>query len=368
MTRKLLRCICMLLACVPSVWAALRVCGKCGYESVDDVAACAHCGAALPPPASAAPSSPVPERVPSLAFLPGGRVEEEIERSRQAYRDGNIELAWLFARNAAALESITDQRDPDRTALVAALLEKSRAAVRTLTRPCSDCGGTGRQFAQPGKLDGGAGSRLSRGKACETCSGTGLMIVPATVAETKRAKGAAQESYSIQQRGRQYWQIGNAWVPPEMRGSLSARQTAALLTVTASPCHACMGLGREDCSECAGTGRMPCPNAKCVKGWIHESRKGELDKSVEFKAKLRCPECNGVGVVPCETCRASGSLVCSSCEGRGGRALCGKCNGQGYAPCRRCKGAGEYRGAPCAECAAKGYTLCRGCSGDGREK
>ena len=363
----LMRVAFVLLLSVSAVWAALRVCVKCGYENDDQTQSCTHCGAALPPLPAAAPAA-APEKSPRLKVLPGTRVEEEIECSRKAYREGSAELAWLYARNAAAMESITDQGDPDRAALVAALLEKSRAASRTLTRVCTECGGSGRQYAQLSTLDGGTVSRPSRGKTCEACGGTGFMTVPATVAETKRAKGAAQRTYAIQQRGRQYWSIGNAWLPPEMRDSLSARQTAALLAATASPCTACMGLGREDCRGCAGTGRAPCPNSKCVKGWVIERRKGELVKSAEFTIKARCPVCSGQGSVPCAACRASGSLVCPECDGLGERALCSKCNGQGYTPCRRCKGTGEYRGAPCAECGAEGYALCRGCNGDGRQE
>lgn len=357
-------------ATVLTATAGLRVCGRCGHESADGAIVCANCAAALPPAAAEDPATAEldAEARPSEIAIAGVRVEEELTLARKYLAEGAPEVARLYALNALALDLLSDRtQDPARTARIADFVKSCRAAGAVIARQCSDCGGTGRQIATMSGLNGSVIPRAMHGRNCAPCGGRGFVEAPGTVNEQKQARGRALKNYTTLQQGRQYAQVGNAWIPAAMRDGLSVRQTAALLTATAAPCDACLGFGREDCSDCKGLGTVPCSARGCVKGWVDEKQKGQLIKGT-MKRTVRCRICGGRGFGTCESCRGNGSELCERCQGLGERAVCLTCGGQGYGPCRRCRGVGAYRGAPCLECGGQGVALCRACSGDGHKR
>lgn len=361
--------ICMWLLACAVVLAGVRVCPRCGYENPDGPTRCTHCDAVLPAAESERkPSPPPPPRPTRGDVVNADVVVAELRMAQNYYKKGRFELAYRFARNAMALDQVSDRAvDPGRSAAIADLVEHCRKRTRQLSRTCPECNGTGRSTVRMQGLDGGLRERTAHSRTCTSCRGAGAVLEDATVAETKQAKGRALRTYKTLQQGRQYVAVGNAWIPAPVRETLTTEQTAVLLTATASPCPDCFGIGREDCDECRGGGRVACPERDCKNGRIRVKREGTLVNGT-ITQQVKCPSCGGRGWIACEECGGSGTLLCEECQGTGERDMCRKCNGAGYVPCRRCGGDGKDRGVMCEECGGEGVVLCRGCRGDGRDQ
>lgn len=365
---RLLLAVCCAFALAAQ--AALRICVKCGHEGPDEAEVCPHCSAPLPP-LPAEPAAATGETVRARATgvcLDGRVVDEEIALARKRLAAGESEVARLFARNALALDTLTDRSGHERrTAAVAELVQLCTKRSRGVARRCSECDGTGKSYAAMTALDGSSVRREVPGRSCALCDGTGVMTAPATVDEQKRARGEAWRAYATAQSGRQYVPIGNAWVPADARDRLSVPQTAMLLCSTASPCEDCMGFGSQDCEACQGLGTVKCRARGCVKGTVEVERRGQLSQGT-MKHLEKCKVCSGKGIVDCDDCRGKGWVLCKECQGSGERPICARCSGQGCTTCSKCAGTGQVKGAACAACGGQGTALCPGCKGDGRRR
>lgn len=350
--------------------AVVPVCQKCGYENSKGQLNCRHCGVKLPdwtPKPNLDTGNALHKATWTETHLDGQYVEEEIQLAGSYASEGKPELARLFARNAMALDLLTKRGlEPERAGKIANFLERCRTRTLRVPRKCTDCGGTGKLYRKTMSVGRESTRKAVLGKKCAMCGGAGKVNAYGTVNERKFRMGRAMRTYATVQQGRQYVAIGNAWIPPTVKESLSARQTAALLGSTASPCEDCMEIGRIDCGDCLGVGTVKCTNKYCLDGISQKDEKGQLVKGSMTRSR-RCSVCEGNAILECEDCRGKGSLLCDECSGTGERSTCTKCSGQGVAACRRCKGLGLSKGATCNDCKGEGQALCRSCDGDGRK-
>ena len=352
--------------------ADITVCPKCGYENDSTRTECLHCRAALPAPTPQTKPTAVAgeQRLKDgkIEFLGGPTVEAEIAEGRQAFKDGDAELARLFLRNASALELLTDTKvENKRAADIAELLGKCDTAARAVRARCPDCNGTGKASMKATSLKGDTVSLDVAGKSCAKCGGSGFVYTPGTVDEQKFALGRALNRFATRQQIRKYVAVGGAWVPPDVADKLTVRQTVRLKMAMAAPCEACAGIGRVSCRSCSGTGLIKCTNRGCEAGKVTVTEGGQLGGK-KVKRLDKCPVCNGTGSVVCTRCTGTGSLVCTRCNGNGERGLCRSCGGQGFIDCRRCHGTGQYKGEPCTACHGEAVAECTNCNGDGKER
>lgn len=356
---------------VMQLCADVPVCQKCGYENSGGQLNCRHCKSKLPdwtPKPTAGDAGKGPHKAAWVeTYLDGQYVEEEIQLAGSYASEGKVEMARLFARNSMALDLLTKRGlEPERAGKIANFLERCRTRTLRVPRKCRECDGTGKLYRKTLSIGAESKRKEVLGRKCAMCGGAGMVNAYGTVNERKFRMGRAMRTYATVQQGRQYVAVGNAWLPPSIKETLSARQKAALLSSVAAPCEDCMGIGRLDCKDCQGVGTVKCTYKYCVDGISQKSEKGQIVKGSMTRSK-RCTVCEGAAVLECEDCRGKGSLLCDECSGMGERSVCKKCSGQGVAPCRRCKGSGSYKGASCDECKTEGQTLCRSCDGDGRK-
>jgi len=351
--------------------AAILVCRECGYENPEGKEACVHCKAKLP--ASKTPKQPTEgqgETTPAgkVKYMDPQVVEDEIRASKRVFDTGDFETANLFARNAAALEMLSDPATKgDRSERIIELRKKSETGGMTIDRKCPGCGGTGKYVMETQALDGKTTQIEVAGKSCKKCEGTGKIMRPSTMDERRFKMGRGMSRYTALQQSRKFVQLGAAWIPANLEGNLSVKQSVLVKKAVASPCPDCMGLGRVDCSKCKGQGEVKCTFQGCVNGKVEIQEEGKLIKG-KTKRNIKCKNCNGTGFVACMDCRNKGSLVCKKCNGSGERALCLKCGGQGSIVCRRCQGSGMNKEATCTECRGEGVQECSACNGDGRKR
>ncbi|MDD4872569.1 MAG: hypothetical protein PHR77_18620 [Kiritimatiellae bacterium] len=360
------------LLVVSVLFAGILVCRECGYENPEGKEACVHCKAKLPVvKTSKQPAGGQAENNLSsgrVKFIDPTIVENEIQMAQKIFDTGDFETANLFARNAAALEMLTDPAvKGERSERIVELRKKSETGGMTVDRKCPACGGTGRLMIEAQAMDGKTTNIEVAGKSCQKCSGTGKVMRPSTMDERRLKMWRGMSRYTALQQSRKYVQTGAAWIPVDLEGKLSVKNIIQVKKTVAGPCPACMGLGRVDCSKCKGQGELKCTFQGCVRGKVEVTEDGRLVKG-KAKRDVKCKNCNGTGFVACVECRGKGSLVCKKCNGNGERSLCVKCGGQGGITCKRCQGSGTSKDTICEECRGEGVLECSSCNGDGRKR
>jgi len=302
------------------------------------------------------------------SYLDRSVLQKEIDLGRQYLGKGDPELARLFFKNAAALQSLTDSRDDaPYSAQLAGFIKMCEKPRLSVKRTCHNCGGTGKMRMKITSLKGEVSYQNVYGKFCPECDGRGCVLTSGTVDDWKYRKGTALREYGTIQQSRRYIPQGDAWIPADFVDVLSVRQAVSLRRAVAPPCPACMGIGRMDCRKCNGTGGLKCPNRECVNGMVEVESGGQLTKTTIMRTE-KCETCHGTGFVSCGECNGGGSVLCSKCNGLGERAACRKCSGEGLIRCRRCGGTGQYRGALCQSCRGDRIAVCPSCNGDGRRR
>ena len=360
------------LLAVSIALSGVLVCRQCGYESPEGSEACSHCKAKLPPPKpkSQSDDAQADNTLPSgkVKFISTKIVESEIQIAKKHLDAGDFDVANLFARNAAALEMVTDPLSKgERTDQIVEIRKKSETGGMTVDRKCSACNGSGKYVMETAALDNKTTTIEVAGKSCPKCNGTGKVLKPSTMDERRFKLGRAMNKYTALQQSRKFVPLGAAWIPAELDGKLSGKQFMQVKRAVAAPCADCMGLGRLDCTKCKGQGEIKCTFQGCVQGKVEIQDEGRLVKG-KIKKLIKCKNCNGTGFVACADCRAQGSLVCKKCNGSGGRALCVRCGGQGMSACKRCQGSGTGKDGACSECKGEGVLECTACGGDGRKR
>ena len=359
---------------IAAAFAGIMVCPKCGYENPQEARTCEHCMAELPETqviegvGKAGDSNCTLLETGKVEFLKPGLVEEEIRWGNVYSATGEVEVARLFFRNAAALDMLTSPAlTNDRAARIVELLKRIDSAKAGTQRPCPVCGGTGKSSMKVVSLKGEVSYQDVHGKPCEKCAGSGKISGPTTADEWKFAAGRAAARYAALQRSRKYVPTGGAWIPLDIEQKLSTRQTVLLRRAVPPTCQLCMGYGRVECSRCKGTREIKCPNAKCVQGMTQVDVTAALSKTKVTRSE-KCKVCLGKGVVACPECNGEGSVLCKDCNGTGELPVCKRCSGQGYSSCSRCGGTGKQKQGACSACGGEGIVACSACNGDGRKK
>ena len=360
--------VCVLLWGIVAL-AGFVICPKCGYENDDSRATCKHCGAAVTAGKREAEAIPLSGEKAVASEEDAVQVEaqavvDEVHMGKQAITDGDVELARLFFRNAAALDLLSASSPGEgRSEAIATLISQCDASAQ-VRRRCPECDGSGKRIMSVDTLKGETVYREAPGMTCGGCGGRGFVSKRGTVDDRMYAMGRAVRRYKTMQLGRKYVAVGSAWAPPDVAEALTVEQSGVLRRATAAPCSTCVGIGRTNCKTCKGQGSVECPNGECEQGMAPV----EKDSYFGGKSLLRmekCKACSGKGYVACATCRGLGSVVCRECKGTGERPDCRKCGGEGVVNCRRCDGTGSYKGAACPACGAEGKMLCTSCNGDG---
>lgn len=358
------------LLAVSVLLAGVLVCRECGYENADGNEVCTHCKAKLPVKPVKPAEGPADEKsTPSKAKpIDSKFVDNEVKMAEQHFTAGDFEIANLFARNAAALEMLVDPAvKSDRSERIVELRKRSETGGMTVDRKCPACGGSGKYIMETAALDNKTTTIEVAGKSCPKCGGSGKVMKPSTMDERRFKLGRGQSRYTALQQSRKFLPLGAAWIPAELDGTLSVKQTVQVKRAVALPCPDCIGLGRMDCAKCKGVGEIKCTYTGCLNGKVEVTDEGRLVKG-KLKKTVKCKSCNGMGLIACAECRAKGSILCKRCNGSGERALCSKCGGQGAAACKKCQGTGKVKDVTCGECRGDGVQECTGCNGDGRKK
>jgi len=363
------------------------ICSKCGYENAEGNEVCVHCKAELPVSEarkeSEVQSDHASEHAGKLEYPDSKIVEKETEIGLEYLRKGDVEVARLFFKNAAALNLLTEPEvEKERADLSASgpslplgqgrserilqFMKRCETGDRTVQRKCSVCDGTGKRTMKVTSLQGDVTYRNAYGMACPECGGSGYVRVAGTIDEWKYNRGRAVSLYTILQQGRKFTRVGGAWVPWEIEKKLSVRQNVMLKRAMAEPCSECMGFGCIDCDKCDGTGDVKCSNSKCISGMVEVKKSGMLLPGLTHTEK--CKICGGRGIIACSKCKGKGNILCDKCNGTGERPVCTKCGGQGLMTCSRCKGLGVYKKQVCPDCKGDGTAICSSCNGDGMKR
>ena len=359
--------------------AAVILCPRCGHELDPGMVTCPHCQRALPSSEPAPEPAPVAQPAPSA--LNRAALEAEAARARAALDDDRPALAWLYARNLAALMALVpgaaDFRDTERALERAAL-----SALRSGTSECPACEGSGRATILSVGINGQVNRQQTVSAKCPACSGRGTWTAFPSDDQLEGAFVPARRTFQDGKRDARWIPEGGAWLPPGTP-PLDLRQQVAVRKAISAPCDTCRGSGATGCSSCDGAGRTACTESGCVSGRIlcPECGGTRRQSASEDGRTLtrRCPECRQVGVVECPTCKGQacvecddcsgrGEQACTTCKGSGEKSVCSKCSGEGLRSCSRCKGTGQHRQATCAECGGDGQVICGACQGNGRGK
>jgi len=353
------------------VWAGSVICSDCGYENTDRAARCIHCGVALAVPPSPSPRFPATSPDPESDVAAGGRVDveivaDEVRAAKRLLKRGDDLVACRVARNALALNMLTDSEDVHRRAsAITDLLRECERAYSPRQRTCPTCRGSGHGVMRSENLRGETVRQVVAGKACTRCGGSGRIRGRETMDERKLRLSEAAQRYRVFQQGRQRIEVGSVWGPMGFSEELTVKQRVMMKKSVVATCAGCMGLMRQDCTHCKGTGRDECSNRDCRGGSIMAERDGLGGSSLRLQKK-DCPICKGDAKTMCRECRGDGSVLCDECGGTGVPELCRRCNGVGYSECRRCKGAGTYRDDVCTTCNGEMVCECSTCGGSGR--
>lgn len=348
--------LCMCAVCI----AAVVICPKCGYENAGENAVCVHCNAGLP--AQKPIEKPSAETKPvSPGKISLATVEEEIKAGMEQMQVRDLPVAWLFFKNAWALDLVASNHEKSKFSDRIANLIKATDYTGTKGQvACPACNGAGKVMTPVFDLSGKVSQMKPR--TCPRCQGATLLPCAPTTAERTQTLGQAKGRYMKLQQARRCLPIGNAWIPPEVEPALGVREIATLRRTTASGCAACAGGGTVDCQKCRRLGEIKCPNDKC-KGGREEVVANNLIVSTKVLRTEQCKMCEGKATIVCQQCSGTGGTVCKVCGGTGERPLCSKCGGRGFTVCAKCNG----KGGDCTACRG-GAIPCVQCSGDGKEK
>jgi hypothetical protein len=118
-------------------------------------------------------------------------------------------------------------------------------------------------------------------------------------------------------------------------------------------CSGCSGAGRVTCSRCGGRARVTCSSCggsrqtrclSCNGSGTHEVRDMDLsytdrqnttNQSMQMTRRVPCPGCGGRGSNPCSCFDGTQACGCSA-----GQVTCGRCSGSGIVPCDTCAATG----------------------------
>ena len=342
--------------------ACLNICSKCGYENDADAVVCKHCETAL---------SPIKTNIEvkvtkSSSGIDVKVINDQLALASAAFARNDAYLALLIYRNAAALNQLVENGDQALGNRILSNIKKCRAVEGVGTKKCPVCEGGGDYVMSYNGLSGEEKTRTVKNKRCETCFGTGTISMPLTINERKFKIGQATKKFGEEQLAKRWVRIGNAWIPGDMEGILTVKQSVALMKAMADPCKECGGFGKVDCHKCMGFGQVICPG-KCDHGMVRIQEESDMTKT-KLNRTEKCKTCKGKGSVACEECRGQGNVLCGKCGGTGDRPDCNKCGGTGAVMCSKCKGTGEGKDGKCAECRGEGFVLCNSCKGDGKKK
>lgn len=351
--------------------AAMTICPGCGWEVDAGASSCSHCGQVIQK--EVVPEDPEqkePASEPAKIATRGASVEDsivdaEVDCARKFIKAGDYELGRMFLKNAAILNALSASPDSTRSSAITSMLTEYNGSAMLVQSKCLSCDGTGKRMMKISSLiPGEATSREVQGSNCLACKGAGIVRRPGTMDERIFARGRAERRYETTQQGRKYERVGGAWLPPEVAGALSVKQTALVRSASSAPCEGCQGFGKIDCSACKSAGTIDCD--ACEDGNVFIKVSAELTKMTLSRSE-KCKKCAGRGVLLCEKCGGSGGILCQKCNGNGQRPECRKCAGQGYTECRKCARTGTVKGEVCEYCRGEGYILCTSCNGDGHK-
>lgn len=365
---------------------AITVCGRCGYENSDDARFCSHCGGRFggkPGVVDSVGADKVAAGETKVAGDAGSSgqkslievddVVAEMRKAREYSRQGRIELAELFARNALALNLLTGEDSGERNDAIMKFLRLCSASAGQARRRCPSCKGSGNAVMSARRLESSRVNFNTSGMRCKVCNGSGYVCGGMTIDERKYRIGVAIEEYRTLQQSRGMITEGLVWIPAARTSDLDFRSLIILKRAVPPLCSKCMGLGRTDCTSCKGHGVVECRAKGCVNGFVEsESRISRIGGSNieedKNRRKQKCSVCDGTGLQTCKKCSGRGSFICKQCNGSGHAELCKKCRGKGFILCRRCGGSGVYHDKACSYCQEAGSIECSSCGGTGRRR
>jgi len=380
---RVLAIVACLLAVVGVIQAALFSCPKCGYEQPEGTTKCSHCGATLTP-VTIATNTPVVTS-PAVRTAWSAAAEEEFRKAQAAARQNRTWLAWFYARNAVALNTLAGATKAVLEADLVKALEQLERALRSTEAKCPACDGTGRREMKIKMSDGRLQTMNSDSLVCVRCGGSGRLpsVRMPDILNHQRAQVA--RDYDALQKDRNWVALSGVWLSPELAAGLTLSNRVAVIQALGSTCLNCAGMGILACARCEGAGYLKCSNGDCVMGTMtcpdcggtgapkkadHSSGRNTLVssfcKTCQATGRITCKTCRGRAVLPCATCQGKMALVCKVCNGSGQNPECTKCHGCGLVACTRCKGTGKNRDTPCPDCQGQGQLLCATCQGAGK--
>lgn len=378
----------VVLCAALTVLGAMIICPKCGYEQPENAAICSHCGAALPkPPPKITTEKPITVKPTWLIAANDDRHKATDASAHQQWW-----LAWFYARNAYALNTMTESTNSARAVQLTGMMENFEKQVRSSTTTCPLCRGTGHTDVHIKTSSGRDQVMHSDSKLCERCNGAGTLPVVVRADLLNHSRAQIKRDYDALQKDRGWEAVEGAWLPPDLARDLSLKERVQLLRALGSPCLDCAGMGILACTKCDGAGWIKCSNLDCVSGTMpcpdcngtgkpnlkaaraaattttstRYASMGAFCQTCSGTGRIVCRICKGQASLVCQSCNGHAVLVCKTCNGNGQNPICSTCKGDGVIVCRRCQGTGKIREAVCPDCKGEGETLCSNCKGVGR--
>jgi DnaJ-class molecular chaperone len=384
MRRKWWSALLVLFLCaVFTALGALLTCPRCGFEQPEGTTKCIHCGAELPVP---------PPKVATEAVTPGKPLwglaaDDDWRKSSEAATTRRLWLAWFYARNAYALNMMTEETNSTRAASLVSLMEGYEKRLSISALNCPLCKGTGHADVHVKFTSGRDQVIHSDSALCKFCGGAGTLTVFVRADLLNFGRAQVKREYDALQKDRGRTSLAGLWLPKELTKDLALKDRVQLMRAMGSPCLDCAGLGKLACTKCDGAGWTKCSNMGCESGYVtcpdcggtgQPTKKSTSSTSGKYTAMGSfCQTCNATGLVICRVCKGAARLSCQACNGRaiqvcktcngsGQNPACTQCRGDGTIVCSRCRGAGTIRNAPCTDCNGAGLVLCPTCRGVGR--
>lgn len=245
-------------------------------------------------------------------------------------------LPFFEARNQAA----NYIANPPQDIKTEASFERPSLEVR---EKCPACEGTGEIVLE--ETDFGQINATRLGKArrirekCSFCEGR--RTITAFMRPNELAISIARdfEKYKATHQAKGEIQVGNAFIPADVYGSLDRKRLKLIEKAYADGCRTCHWAGIEECRKCDGKGSIECPNKDCRGGWavtkntvsFSKSRSGGSSgryssgtsnsrrysrKETKVNVQL-CHDCEGARIVKCPKCSGRRADVCRKCNGMG---------------------------------------------------
>ena len=372
----------VLLAAVGAIEAALLSCPKCGYEQAEGATKCSHCGAVIV--AVTVITNP-PVATPAETRTPwSGAAEGDFHLAKAAASQNRIWLAWFYARNAIALNTLAGETKAVRETDLVKALEQLERTLRSTEIKCPACDGTGRRETKIKMSDGRLQTINANSLLCLRCGGSGLLPAVRMPDVLNHQRAQVARDYEARQQDRNWTPLAGVWLPPELAAGLTLSNRVAVLHALGSACLNCAGMGILACAKCEGAGYIKCPNGDCLMGTTtcpdcggtgspKKTDQGNRNvlistycKTCQATGRIICKTCRGKASLSCSTCQGKTALVCKACSGTGQNPECVKCRGSGLIACTHCKGTGKYRDATCPDCQGQGNALCTTCQGVGK--